>query len=134
MLYKPSPGVVSGNEIEAYEDINPDDIVSRVIADMAALNLHFEQIDKYDVCPVGTYKVALVIALNQDYHWYRQDNNHFWSHKRGSTNVINYDASDQLIIDPEIANRDYTDEESCNYSIFVGYFAVEEWGYLYDPD
>ena len=77
-------------------------------------------------CSSGSYKVALVLDLsvpNLDYHWYRQNPDGTWSHKRGSTEVINYDASNNIIVDPEIADRNYTGS-GLNYSIFVGFFEV----------
>ena len=40
----------------------------------------------------------------------------------GTGTVSNYDASGQLIYDPENANRNYG--YGANYSVFVGYFYV----------
>jgi hypothetical protein len=65
--------------------------------------------------------VALVVDPNRDYHWYRQNPDGSWSHKRGHTAVTNVDASGRLIWDPEAANRNYG---SYNYSAFGGYFCV----------
>ena len=42
-----------------------------------------------------------------DYHWYRQDPDGSWSFKLGSGEVDNIDASQQPILDPMNANRDY---------------------------
>ena len=36
------------------------------------------------------YKVALVIAPNSDYHWYVQNKNGYWSHKRGYLEAVSY--------------------------------------------
>ncbi len=68
------------------------------------------------------YKVALVIAPGKDYHWYRQDSDGYWSHKRGITNVTRADASGRSIINPRLANRNYYD---VNYSTFCGYYFVK---------
>lgn len=38
------------------------------------------------------YKVALVIAPGLDYHWYIQNKDGYWSHKRGLSKVTNVDA------------------------------------------
>ena len=43
-------------------------------------NFSFESISKSTKCSEGCYKVALVIAPNQDYHWYRQNSDGTWSH------------------------------------------------------
>ncbi len=73
--------------------------------------LIFSPVDnKYDRCPDGMCKVALVVNPGVDYHWYRQDSDGLWSHKMGLDPVTRYDNSNKLIIDPEIADRgDYTE-------------------------
>lgn len=88
-------------------------------------NLVFQPIGKYDVCPAGTYKVALVAySDNWDYHWYRQDADGYWSHKPGGTAVTRYDNSGNLIIDPETADRG-------GYDLFLGFYAVSGWDNMY---
>jgi hypothetical protein len=56
-------------------------------------------------CPHEGHLVALVIAPGFDFHWYRKGRNGYWSHKPGSTPVVNVDNSNQLIPDPRTANR-----------------------------
>ena len=98
--------------------------------------LTFERIGRYDVCPEGTYKVALVAGSddggNLDYHWYRQDVNGLWSHKAGFSPLSNVDASGNLIFDPLMANRNNTSSGGANYSYFLGYYAVSPWNELVD--
>jgi hypothetical protein len=60
-------------------------------------------------------KLALVVAPNWDYHWYRLDANGMWTHKPGGTEATNLDNSDQPITNPETADRG-------PYTIFCGYF------------
>ena len=55
----------------------------------------------------GYYPVYLVIDEGIDYHWYRQDNDGLWSHKRGITEVLNYDGSNRIIVNPKRANHNY---------------------------
>ncbi len=104
-------------------------IVSSVQSDFSKYNevnqtsCTFASIGRYEICPVGTYKVALVVS-NDDYHWYRQDSDGFWSHKRGTSSVKRTDESGDLIIDPMLADRD-------NYTTFVGYFSVKPWNNMY---
>ena len=67
-------------------------------------------------CRKGFYKgfIALDPKLeDNDYHFYRQDHNGYWSHKPGRTNVINFDASGYKIINPLKADRKY---DYFNYS------------------
>lgn len=53
-----------------------------------------------------------------DYHWYRLDNNGYWSHKPGWNDVRNYDYKFKEIIDPKTAAWDP------KYETWVGYFQV----------
>lgn len=68
-------------------------------------------------CPSGENKIALVVAPDFDYHWYRMDTNGLWSHKPGGTNATNLDNSGNIITDPETADRG-------NYTDFCGYFCT----------
>ena len=74
-------------------------------------------------CGKGFYKsfFALSLNMNTDYHFYRQDKNGFWSHKPGRTNATNLDASKNLIINPKLANRNYS---HLNYNTPCTYFCV----------
>ena len=65
--------------------------------------------------------MALVIDEYNDYHWYRQNLDGSWSHKLGSGSVNILDASNEIILDPETADRDYGDY---NYEIFAGFFQI----------
>lgn len=71
---------------------------------------------------VKEYKVALVIDPGKDYHWYRQNSDGTWSHKRGQTNVVKTDASGYIIYNPKTCNRNYG---TYNYSTFVGFYIVK---------
>lgn len=65
--------------------------------------------------PTEGHFIALVVAPNYDYHWYRLDSNAMWSHKPGQTAARNTDNSGALISDPRNCNRGpYTD--------FCGFF------------
>ena len=121
------------------------EIEELAILDAEEFGITFEAIGKNDTCPYGTYKVALVIdsyddpayenriqpingtfyieTPDTDYHWYRQNPDGTWSHKRGGSYATNLDASGNIIYDPQICDRNYEDE-GINYSIFVGYYAV----------
>lgn len=64
-----------------------------------------------------SHTVALVVAPDIDYHWYRLDANGLWSHKPGTTEATNLDNSLQPIVNPETADRGL-------YTEFCGYFTV----------
>jgi hypothetical protein len=75
-------------------------------------------------CKKGFHKAFFAIDSNKnehDYHFYRQDTNQLWSHKPGTTNVINYDADYKIIKNPYTANRNYT---SYNYDKPCFFFCV----------
>jgi len=64
----------------------------------------------------GLSLVALVVSRKlPDYHWYRQDRNGNWSHKRGMMPAKNVDESNNPITDPRTADR-------VSYTDFCGYF------------
>jgi hypothetical protein len=74
-------------------------------------------------CPKGTYKISPVADEDQDYHFYRKDNNGYWSHKPGATSVTHLDATKRPIYNPELASRYYPDS-GLNYDRFCGYACV----------
>jgi hypothetical protein len=63
------------------------------------------------------HTVALVVAPQFDYHWYRLDDNGMWSHKPGNGSARNWDESGNPITNPETADRG-------PYTVFCGYFTV----------
>lgn len=92
-----------------------------VLLDGQNYNFSFKPIGKYDACDIGYYKVALVIAPNRDYHWYRQNYDGTWSHKPGGTAVTNLERKGNLIYDPESCDRT---TGFPSYSEFVGFYQV----------
>jgi len=66
---------------------------------------------------VGFY-VALVIWPGNDYHWYRLDDNAYWSHKRGTYSAKNVDESGNPIADPETCDR-------ADYTVFCDYYLTD---------
>lgn len=74
-------------------------------------------------CPKGMRKIAPVVAPADDYHFYRQDSNGYWSHKPGATEVTHLDATKRPIYDPQLASRDYP-TSGLNYSEFCGYWCI----------
>jgi len=116
------------------------DILYYISCDAEAWGFTFEEVGQTQICDAGTYKVALVIDPktseldnNNDFHWYRQNDDGTWSHKPGGCMVTNEDGDsglppddrddeeDFVIFDPDTANRN---NGSSNYSWFVGYFQV----------
>lgn len=131
---KQQPGEYAGNQ---FTEFTGDSLIEATSSDFKAYTSFkgqkyvFESIGKNDACPPGTYKVALAyfskgfwIFKTNDYHWYRQDADGYWSHKPGTTAVRREDNSGKLITDPETCNRG-------NYNKFVGFFAVTPWSNLY---
>ncbi|MCM1260704.1 MAG: hypothetical protein NC182_06200 [Prevotella sp.] len=132
-LWFQQPGEYAGNWAEDFT--NEEEMRAAVLSDFVkynedfGTNLVFQPIGKYDACPAGTYKVALVAnSSNEDYHWYRQDADGYWSHKPGGTAVTRYDYSGNLIIDPETADRRNGYFE---YDLFLGFYAVSSWDNMY---
>lgn len=61
--------------------------------------------DADNKCPKKGHLVALVIAPNSDFHWFRKGPNGRWSHKPGSTAARITDNANNLITDPRTADR-----------------------------
>jgi hypothetical protein len=87
--------------------------------------------------PEGFYKIALFVAPGEDYHWYRQDDDGYWSHKLGDGPVLNVDGDGHAITDPRTASHNYENHfepitgraiGGYNYRQFGGFFYVPEGG------
>lgn len=76
-------------------------------------------------CPRGSSKIAMVVHPGEDYHFYRQDPDGWWSHKDGANPVKRYDAEGKPIWDPRTAARDFRPRGSfLNYTDFCGYWCA----------
>ena len=123
---KLQPGDLSSGEFNNY---NCEEIISKVDQDFEQSGLtKLNNIN--DPINCTHYKIALVIdnkGDKLDYHFYRQDNNGYWSHKTGHDPVSNVDASGKLITNPETCDRNYDKKKNdeFNYEIFCGYYAVK---------
>lgn len=118
---KLQPGELSGEPLSSSSDIVASRIIELVEADAEAEGFLFENVGAGDECPEDTYKVALVVDPQIDYHWYRQNSDGKWSHKPGHTEVTDTDASGNVIYNPQNADRDYG---GINYSEFGGFFCT----------
>lgn len=75
----------------------------------------------HETCPAETYKIALVMDPDDDYHFLRQNRDGTWSHKPGTGAVMNKDFSGNVITDPRTANMK---NSSFNYDRFCNFFCV----------
>ena len=121
---KPQPGYYAGfPRIKNNRKYNCKNLTRRMLKD----NKHMYKTKKQS-CKKGYYLGALAVHPNLTYHYYRQDNDGFWSHKDGGTKAKRYDADGNMILDPAKANRYYPDKiiqgHPANYSDFCGYFCV----------
>ncbi len=105
---KAQPGYASGYNHVSNESYECESFYKRLKRDVPGSYL--EVFDKK--CHPGFYKIYLMLDKGNDYHWARQDSNMYWSHKPGSTEVVNVDASGKSIKNPVTANWKY---ESLNY-------------------
>jgi len=116
----PQPGRASG--YPKWSKVNGKrcpDLTARLFGDVPDLKMTtFEK-----RCPKKYSKIALVVDEDEDYHFYRQDSNGFWSHKPGATNVTHLDATKRPIYDPQLASRNYPDS-GLNYDQFCGYLCA----------
>ena len=116
----PQPGYKSGHP--KWPDVKGKrcpDLIGRLMGDIPSLKMS----DFTEKCPKGSHKIVVVTDENEDYHFYRQDKNGFWSHKPGGTEVTNVDATGRPIYDPALASREYPNT-GLNYKNFCGYMCV----------
>lgn len=119
LLMKSQPGYYRGFSRVSKNEKNCDTYINRTLLD----NPEIYMIPNNSIkCQKGYYKISLVSAPGQDYHYYRQDKDGYWSHKNGEGKATNLDSSGNLIIDPKYCNRQTSSTR--NYSDFCGYFCV----------
>lgn len=119
--HKLQPGELAGSPVTR---CTKEDIIAGVKKDMSYLDKSIRTSTYSEKPGVREYKVALVIdPLGLDYHWYRQDSNAYWSHKRGLKAISNVDASQDTIPDPKTCDRDYG-LFSNDYSEWCGYYII----------
>jgi hypothetical protein len=102
------PGSAAGISL-GYDDMHCDRVLDAATAD------GLQPMPPSGECPCRKDKIALVVAPDEDYHWYRQDSGGKWSHKPGSTKATHLDNSHNTISSPETADRGI-------YTNFCGYF------------
>lgn len=116
----PQPGRASGYpRWSKIKDKRCPDLLGRLFGDVP--NLKMTTFEKK--CPNNSSKIALVVDEDEDYHFYRQDSNGYWSHKPGATEVTHIDATGRPIYDPQLATRKY-DRSKLNYDEFCGYLCA----------
>ena len=111
------PGYAAGYPVITKKSLNCRDIMKRTIADSPAIR----RSTFTKKCKSNEYKGALVVDPGEDYHYYRLNDEGYWSHKPGYKPSTHYDASGILVTNPEKANRNYG---KLNYKDFCGYFCV----------
>ena len=60
-----------------------------------------------NACLPGFYKIFLALDPGNDYHWWRQNKDIFWSHKPGSTSVKDVDGDGLKIKNPYLSSRNF---------------------------
>ena len=122
---KPQPGYFSHhNSIQEHEYNDCNNFYKRIKKDIPSM--YTEKFNQ--PCKKGYFKGFIALDNKEgdkDYHFYRQDKNKRWSHKPGTTEVINYDADGKLINNPLLANRKY---KYYNYSKPCFFFCVPKHG------
>jgi len=74
-----------------------------------------KKVDSSGRCPSGYHKISLFIDPGKDFHFYRQEQNGSWTHKRGTRNIESVDSEGLPISNPDEASKSYqsTYSESC---------------------
>lgn len=64
------------------------------------------------------WKIAFTYG-DVDYHWYRQNIDGTWSHKKGQQSICDNDKDNKIIYDPRECNRD-------EYDVFYGFYLIRK--------
>lgn len=110
---KPHPGYISGYN-SGEKDYTCPTMNKYILQDYPSAY----KIDFNTPCKCNYFKSYLTVDPNNDFHLYRQDSDGYWSHKPGSREVTNLDASGNYIMNPEIADREYSKfnyKDSCMF-------------------
>lgn len=112
-----NPGALAGKALSLSTSV----LETNIKADMPYIANYakWTSIGESSTAAAKSYKVGMCIAPGKDYHFYRQDDDGYWSHKRGTTDLIFWDASQANIVNPRTCNRDYS---TLNYSIWCGFY------------
>jgi hypothetical protein len=104
------------------------DVIARTMADVPNAYL----IDFSSQCKPGFSKIATVVDEENDFHYYRQDSNGWWSHKPGGRAVTNKDAVGASIYNPQRASRyykaEYKGDNELNYDQACPFMCVPRDG------
>jgi hypothetical protein len=116
------PGSASGHDgFSSEREKSCSEMIARILGDNPGIRMSTFT----DQCPQETSKIAIVVDPKEDYHFFRQDTNGWWSHKPGGTPVTNKDSSGRPIYDPKVANRNYMmNGGHLNYDMFCSYLCV----------
>lgn len=92
--------------------------------------LHYDELTHHQQfikrCPANHYKGVLVVHPKNTYHFYRQDKNGKYSHKQGTLDIEDVDASKKPIYVPHLADMNYSkgSKSGINYTDFCGYMCI----------
>jgi hypothetical protein len=100
---KAQPGYASGHDYIKLSDYSCEEFSNRLKKDNPMSYL--ESFDKS--CVAGFYKIFLALDVGNDYHWWRQDKDGYWSHKPGAGNVTNLDGEGKKIKNPLLSQRNF---------------------------
>lgn len=121
--HKQQPGELVGKPLNSKKPYTCDDLIHAVQLDHP--DSYIED-DPYKLCSCGYRKIFSAISpeadSDEDYHFYRQDNSLYWSHKPGSKLATNLDGSGNKIKNPLLADRNVDDY---NYSVPCGFMCVK---------
>jgi hypothetical protein len=117
---RPRPGTQAKYKIPFEERMTCKGLEASILADNKEI---YKPKSKNEKCKDCYYKIAFAVEPQKTYHFYRQDSDGSWSHKDAGMKPTKLDASNNPVIDPELANRHY---KHANYKSFCGYLCVPE--------
>lgn len=118
---KPQPAIATMGPLTDSEIRDCDRMYERVKADNPSLlRWTFSK-----PCPRGYRKIFMAVddSDDADYHFYREDDNGYWSHKPGATNARDTNYDGKKIVAPHLSNLR---SDSHNYNKMCGYYCYNK--------
>ena len=110
-------GMFSGHERDISDSAHdPEKMLKLLFEDLASLGLRIQESSLDEAIPEKAYKICF-LAKWDDYHFFRRDQDGFWSHKRGWLNSPTNKHLNEIITNPAEAKVDYS---------IVGYYIISK--------
>lgn len=119
---KPQPGFKNNLTPLTKNQYNCQNFIERILLDYPNAEYMGKNYINCTDCKNSVFLALDNKGLKQDYHFYRQNSDGFWTHKPGSEEVLHTDSLGNKIVNPKFSNRKY---KNYNYKTSCGFFCID---------